>query len=110
MSDMGPAERQVRSAKVRTMEFNHYGQYSILLGVAVAFVFAVNWLALGEVHVVSRGFIPLFFAGLGFLYGVRGVRAAARGLATNWTTSIVGMLLTGGFIVVETALFVGMYF
>ncbi len=102
--EMGPAERQVRESRIRTMDFNHLGQYSILLGIALAFV----WVVIAGVG----GFFPnlsmftygglYFFAGLGFSYGVRGYNAAARGLATNRITSVVGIVLTSGALVAET--------
>lgn len=108
---MGPAEREVRAARIRTMDFNHYGQYSILLGIALALV----WSVIASVG----GFYPNLavftfgglyaLAGLGLSYGVRGFNAAARGLATNRVTSIIGILLTLGALVVETRFLWGVF-
>ncbi len=108
---MGPAERQVRAARIRTMEFNHLGQYSVLLGIALAVVWSVvawaggfypflGWLAYGALY---------FFAGTGLRFGVRGFRAAGRGLATNRITSVVGIVLTSGALVAESVAFVDAY-
>ncbi|MBN2177626.1 MAG: hypothetical protein JW722_08230 [Demequinaceae bacterium] len=103
MSDMGPAERQVRSAKVRTMEFNHCGQYSILMGLGVSLVpaasllaggFYPQWVMFGGALFLGVVGGLLYLAVKGFSYGVRGYKASKRGLATNRGTSMMGILLT----------------
>jgi hypothetical protein len=94
----GPAERQVRAAPIRTMEFNDFGQRAIFLGIAVDIVLALEWWMRGSFDI---GVVSSAYAGAltGLMYGIRGYNAAARGLATNRVTSIVGIVLTGIYVV-----------
>jgi hypothetical protein len=89
----GPAERQVRAAPIRTMEFNILGQVSVLLALPVDLLMAIEWVMgrVLEIPVVVFMFLAAFAA---LACGVRGYNAATRGLATNRLTSIVGIALS----------------
>lgn len=108
----GPAELEVRVSKLRTMRYNHFGQFSVITGLALALIVAACvWAGGFYPYQGSAVFLGLyFFSGAGLHFGVRGFKASLRGLATNRVTCIVGGLLCGGFIVVQTVFIVDYYF
>jgi hypothetical protein len=106
-SDIGPAELEVRVSKLRTMEFNHYGQYSFLLGVGSALIFTViAWVGgLDSLTGLWEQTVGLFFfCSWGIVFGIKGLRLVPRGLATNRLTCVVGLVLNGMQLIALTIL------
>lgn len=94
---VGATEALVAHAPRKSMEHNELGQRSLLIGLALSLVFVVSTIAKGSAYSIA-----LFaFAAIGVGYGVRGLNAANRGLATNRRSSIVGIVLAVGFSVAE---------
>ena len=92
---VGASEALVQNKARRTIEHNELGQGSLLVGIGLGIVFALA-------HVAHIGVITLtlvLLAALGIQFGVRGLVAAGRGLATNRGSAITGIVLASVFCV-----------
>jgi hypothetical protein len=79
---VGFAEGLVASTPRRTSEHNELGQFSLLIGIGLFFFLGVSYVA-----------------GFGVRFGLRGLSAERRGLATNRGSSIAGLVLAAFFVV-----------
>jgi hypothetical protein len=98
----GPSAREVRSKKLRTMEFNDLGWRAFFLGIAAVGLMALGWYFGAHLFRIDAVAVMYILAGWSGWFGVRGYSAAVRGLATNKWVSIAGLTLATAAIIGES--------